>query len=256
MTLLTHVTDRPKHMKTVLAIILLAIAPTAVAQQGAVVYEETVKFQLDLPPEMQNAPIPREITGRKQLLFDGGVSLMKNLPSDEPAVEEGESGQGVFRIRMMGNRQDEEIYTDYDQGTRIEQRDFLGRKFLVSGEAPEPVWRLTDEQSEFLGYACRKALTTRDSLEVEAWFTPEIPVPAGPGQYGGLPGLILVLTQEDGQRSFVAKEVTLGEVTGLEPPGEGKKVTRAEFDKIVDEKMKEMGAERGPGGGIRIRIEN
>ena len=244
-------------MKSALILLLLALAPAALAQEGSVTYQETVKLRLELPPEMQNANIPRETSVQRQLLFNESEALIKTIAPEEPEQADLESESGGMRIRIMGARADEEIYTNYDQGLRIEKRDFLGRQFLVTGETPEPVWRLTDEQSQFLGYTCRKAVTTRDSIEVEAWFTPEIPVPAGPGMWGGLPGLILVLNEDEGQRSFVAKEVQFAALeTPIVPPTGGKEVTRAEFDKIVEDKMKEMGAERGRGGAFRIRIQN
>ncbi len=136
---------------------------------------------------------------------------------------------------------------DHDAGTSVERRDFLGRTFLIEGEREPLPWRLTDEQAEFLGYPCMKATLQRDSSTVEAWFTPQIPVSAGPEQYGGLPGLILVLSENDGRRTFVATEVSLdglGEDT-IEAPTEGRRVTQEEFDRIVAEKMEEMGGERG-----------
>ncbi|MBF1396963.1 GLPGLI family protein, partial [Porphyromonas sp.] len=37
----------------------------------------------------------------------------------------------------------------------------------------------------------------------EAWFTPSIPISAGPNFFGGLPGLILELHSMDGAHHFV-----------------------------------------------------
>jgi len=90
----------------------------------------------------------------------------------------------------------------------------------------------------------------KDSVKTVAWFTPSIPVSAGPGSYNNLPGLVLEVNVKDGDRIISATSVDehTGEMARLEKPKEGKKVTREEFDQIVDEKMKEMGAERGVSG--------
>jgi len=49
-------------------------------------------------------------------------------------------------------------------------------------------WKITKETDTILGYPVIKAI--RGVKEI-AWFTPNIPVPFGPGGQGGLPGLIL-----------------------------------------------------------------
>ena len=136
----------------------------------------------------------------------------------------------------------------------IQRREFLDRTFLVEG-AERPNWKLTDDVSEFLGYMCNRAVATIDTTLVEAWFTPEIPVPAGPDDYYGLPGLILVVTTDNGNRSYVATEVSLRPVSAesIAAPTEGRKVTQEEFDKIVAEKRKEMRAQRGNNREIMIR---
>lgn len=244
-------------MKMLLTTLLLLHPLVVLGQQGTVLYEETVKLDIELPPEMKHMAeqFPSQNTSLRHLFFDGAVSLMKNAPQEKQDVQL-ESESGGMRFRMMTNRPDDEIYTHFDAERRVEKRDFLGRTFLIEDGLPELAWRLTDERSEFLGYLCQKAVTTRDSVAVEAWFTPEIPVPAGPGPYGGLPGLILVLTEDEGRRTFVAREVSLEPLADgtIQVPSKGKEVTREEFEAVVEEKMKEMGAERGRRGAFQIRM--
>ena len=175
-------------MKTFVTALLLCLPLVALAQQGTVLYEETIRLEIELPPEAKHMEkqFPTENTARKHLYFDGAVSLMKPAPEEEKEDGQLEAESGGMRIRMVAQRMNEEIYTDFDAGTQVEQRDFLGRTFLIRDAPPELAWRLTEERSEFLGYLCQKAVTTvRDSIQVEAWFTPEIPVPAGPRRDGG-----------------------------------------------------------------------
>lgn len=222
-----------------------AVASVPHAQQGTVLYDVTVKMDFELPPEMaaMRDQFPSSRTFQRVLLFDESASLMRAAPKEEePASFE----SGGMRVMFRSNDEDV-LYTDHDAGTSVYKRDFLGRTFLVEG-TPDPLpWRLTDEQAEFLGYPCFKAVLQRDSTTAEAWFTPQIPVSAGPQHYGGLPGLILVLSENDGRRTFVATEVSLAELEdgAITAPTEGRRVPKEAYDQIVKEKMEEMGTERG-----------
>ena len=65
-------------------------------------------------------------------------------------------------------------------------------------------WEITNESKEIAGYNCFKAKgilkdITDDTKKfyVEAWFAPEIAFPVGPGNYAGLPGIIVYLVYEN-----------------------------------------------------------
>ncbi len=234
----------------------LIYTPMANAQEGTVTYEEVIKLNIELPPEVahMSADIPDSRTTTKLLYFNESAALMKNAP-EEAADDLNMSGEGGM-VRLQMRREENESFFDFEADRHIEKRDFMGRSFLIENDAPGLPWRLSSEQSEFLGYMCQKATAQVDSTTYEAWFTPEISVPAGPGE-GGLPGLILVLNIDDGQRSYVAKELSLEarEEGTIKPPKKGKKVSQEEFDKIVAEKMEEMEASSG-GNGFVIRMRH
>jgi GLPGLI family protein len=136
-------------------------------------------------------------------------------------------------------------YTNLGDESYVEVREFLGRTFRIPGERPAIAWKLTGEAASFLGYPVYQAIATQDSTTIEAWFTPEIPVPAGPAQYGGLPGLILTLAVDSNRVVYTAKAVDLTTaVESIKAPSEGSKVTRAEYDKIVAEKQEELSRSR------------
>jgi GLPGLI family protein len=241
-----------------LALCLLG-AVSATAQQGVVTYEEVTKMTINLPPEMEHmrAEIPDSQTSTKRLVFNESASLLKDMPAEDEQETDIHAGHGGAMIRFDQQRAEDETYFDFDEDRRVEKRAFMGRTFLITGDLSELPWRLTDERSEFLGYLSQKAVAENDSTVFEAWFTPEISVPTGPG-YGGLPGLILVLNIDDGQRSYVAKEISLEtiEADAITPPDKGKKVSQAEFDEIVAEKMKEMGGSSSGNGTFVIRMQH
>lgn len=216
---------------------------------GTVVYQETVKFDIELPPQMERMRdrIQDTRTANVVLLFDETRSLSQLAPEAESDSEE-EFDRGRRRFRMFSQRPDNATFVDFDNEAVIQRREFLDRVFLVEG-GERPMWKLTSDMSEFLGYMCHRAVATIDTTVVEAWFTPEIPVPAGPDEYYGLPGLILVLTTNNGNRSFVATDVSLRVIdpSVIAAPTEGRRVTSEEFEQIVEEKRKEMESMRGSG---------
>ena len=226
-------------------LVVLFFPLVALAQEGTVRYEVTTQREVELPPEMAHLAdqFPSVVTTERVLRFRGSTALTTDAPT--PASPEPQRGVVVRRP---------ETVTHVADGARLQQIEFLGRTFLVRDEAPRLAWRLTGEEGEFLGYPCQKAVATRDSATVEAWFTPQIPASVGPEAYGGLPGLILVVT--DGARTFAAQEVTLGPLSegALAAPDRGRAVTREEYARIVREKMDELGAETGAGGVRVIRM--
>jgi GLPGLI family protein len=119
-------------------------------------------------------------------------------------------------------------------------------------------WKVSAEQKQIAGFQCQKAVLQDTSRQVEAWFTTQIPVSVGPGEFADLPGLILELSMAGGDRTVVAEKVDLKPVEAkmIEKPTKGKSVTREEFNKIRDEKLKEMGAEPGGGGTMKVIIRN
>lgn len=136
-------------------------------------------------------------------------------------------------------------YTDLSDGSYVEVRDFLGRTFRIPEARPTYNWKLTGEQASFMGHPVMQAKAKVDSTTLEAWFTPDIPVSAGPAQYGGLPGLILTLTVDSNKVVYTATAIDLTTPIGdIKAPSDGSKVSRAEYDRIVKEKMDEMAKSR------------
>jgi len=94
---------------------------------------------------------------------------------------------------------------------------------------------------------------------ITAWYTPEIPINQGPGNYWGLPGLILEVN--DGRTAVLCNKIVLNpeEKVEIKEPTKGKEVNQEEYDKILSEKMKEMsdrfrgGNRRGGNGSGRTR---
>jgi len=92
---------------------------------------------------------------------------------------------------------------------------------------------------------------------ITAWYTPQIPINQGPGEYWGLPGLILEVSA--GNTVILCSKIVMnpGEKEEIKRPSKGKEVTQAEYAEIVKKKTEEMTEQfRGRGGRDGIRIRN
>lgn len=104
------------------------------------------------------------------------------------------------------------------------------------------------------------SFTENQNKEIVAWYTPEIPVSNGPGEYWGLPGLILEVSA--GNTAILCSKIIINpkDKIEIEAPKKGKVVSQEEYDEIMADKMKEMqerfrGGNRSRGGST-IRIRN
>ncbi|MBT8260174.1 MAG: GLPGLI family protein, partial [Bacteroidia bacterium] len=177
------------------------------------------------------------------------------------------------------------------------EQEFFGKQFLVIDQLEPLEWKLEGETKQIGQYLCMKATAikqvdnmdfmqmrrrpardekpeekSKDStktnnpldeievpkeIEVVAWYTPQIPVSQGPGEYWGLPGLILEINE--GRTTVLCSKIVLNpeEKEELKIPSKAKEVTKEEYNDIMQKKMKEMQemyrGRRGSGGGMRMR---
>ncbi len=83
-------------------------------------------------------------------------------------------------------------------------------------------------------------LETPKEIMITAWYTPQIPVNQGPGDYWGLPGLILEVNAN--RTTILCSKIVLNpdEKEELKVPVKGKEVTKQEYNDIMKNKIKEM----------------
>jgi GLPGLI family protein len=96
-------------------------------------------------------------------------------------------------------------------------------------------------------------------VTVTAWYTLDIPISQGPGEYWGLPGLILEVSE--GRTAILCSKITLNpkEKILIEAPKKGKEITQKEYQETMAKKALEMSEQfrgRGRSGGTRIMIRN
>jgi len=238
----------------------------AQSTEGVVTYTETIKMKIEVPEGMNEEEfrkmVPSEQKASKILVFNAQESLYSDAPDQAPggtdATFNSEGEDGNVRMDFKIQRPENYQYRDIANGKRIESTEFFGRFFLINEEPKRMKWKVSAGQKQLAGYLCQKAVLQDTSRQVEAWFTPQIPVSIGPGEFADLPGLILELSMNNGDRTIVAEKVELKTLDkkAIVKPTKGKAVTREEFTKIRDEKLKEMGASPGGGGTMKVIIRN
>ena len=175
----------------------------------------------------------------------------------------------------------------------LQDQEFFGKQFLISDSLAKINWKLGTETKQIGQYLCMKATATKpidefdwrsmrrkpksketkesevkkDSTsntvtedieipketQVTAWYTPQIPVSQGPGDFWGLPGLILEVNTD--KTTILCSKIIMNpqEKVQIKAPEKGTVVSRKEYNETVKKKMEEM---RSMYGGRRNNRRN
>jgi GLPGLI family protein len=238
--------------KIILSILAIGIGLYAFAQEaakeGEITYEETMKIEINFEgmTDRMREMMPSERKSKKILYFNEEASSYQSSKEEVDGTVPGAGHRGMG-MRFMMSSPDNKVYMNYKNNLKIEQREFMSRTFLIKGEPAKDNWKLTANQKMVLNYPCQEAVQITEKDTISAWFTPVIPVSAGPGNYVNLPGLVLEVNIYNGKRVITAQNIDLKAIDKklIAKPKKGKKVTNEEFEKIVAEKTKEMGEQGG-----------
>ena len=169
------------------------------------------------------------------------------------ASEQGTTDDGQYSWR---NRE-LQLYRNFEKKKKTEVEEMLGKTYIVEDSLRTPVWKIGNQIKDVAGYICMKA-ETEDPIKkqkITAWFAQDIPVPAGPERYNGLPGLILELSLNDGDVVIEATNVTFRKLTPDDlklPKLKGKKINDAAYDAMIRKHITDsMTARQNPYWSIR-----
>jgi len=215
------------------------------AQKGKVIYDQTQKMNIQvegLDDHIKNV-LPSMSETTKELSYDQSVSLYQDITEEklhEFTSDHDHMGNGAM-VQVKTRASQERTYFDHSENIRIDQKEIMGKLFLIETDVEKPKWKMLNEQKDILGYACMKAGAQKnDSVYIEAWFTPQIQVFAGPEEFFGLPGLILEINENDGEKVIKARKIDLESEVIITKPEKGDKVSQEKFNKIREQKIKEM----------------
>ncbi|MGS2764040.1 GLPGLI family protein [Sinomicrobium sp. M5D2P9] len=262
--------------------------------QGKAIYESKTNVDMDfegmdMPEEAKKRMMERMKQNLEKtfiLDFNRTESLYKEEEQlERPVAERGVMGMAVFAGPGGGGI----YYKDVKNSTYCNQVEVFGKIFRVKDSLPGLQWKLENETRKIGEYTCYKAMAIRkvslsefsvrpakrnkrekpaDSHEepsgaadreivITAWYAPEIPINLGPGEYWGLPGLILEVSTERTTITCSRIVLNLQDKEKIEAPKKGKEVSQSEFDEIMRKKMEEIkemhrgeGRNRGDGGRV------
>ncbi len=249
-----------------LATILLANIGFAQKQEGVITFESkinmhrTIKFGGDNAEQMK-AMMPEYRTSKMVLYFNENESLYKAPEAKEEDDENQDINGGGNGVRMKFNTPKNEIYVNTAQSKKIELNDMFGKKFLIEDSLKTPKWKIETDIKKVAGFDCMKATlktTGEKPQNIVAWFTSDISCASGPN-YVGLPGMILEINIDEGLQAYTAQSIDFRKLKSdeLKAPSGGKKVSQAEYKKIREDRLKELGMPaNGGGGAIKMIIKN
>tara|TARA_B100000768_G_scaffold43828_1_gene42597 strand:- start:7124 stop:7960 length:837 start_codon:yes stop_codon:yes gene_type:complete len=221
------------------------------------------------------------------LNFDREASTYK----EEEVLEApgGQGGFGKWGSSFSAGMQ----YKNIKSQQYLQDQEFFGKQFLITDSLSKLDWKLGTETKQIGQYLCMKATAIKtvdefdwrsmrrkpkskevkegevqkDStatsvsedieipkqIEVTAWYTPQIPVSQGPGDFWGLPGLILEVNTD--KTTILCSKIIMNpqQKVQIKAPEKGDVVSRQEYNETVKKKMEEM---RSMYGGRRNKRRN
>lgn len=229
---------------------LSALYTKAQVTEGKIIYERKVNMHRRMTDESMKNMVPEFSTNKAQLLFSGDESLFKDLPEEQDVRDNAGNDDNRVIVKIGGG--DNETYKNFALEKLIELRELGPKKYIIEDTLHKTGWKLEEETKTIIGHVCKKATgKSAQGSSLVAWYAEDIQTSSGPEQFGGLPGAILELNVNDAEIVFTALQVETKDFNKsmVKAPTGAKKITRKEFQKMMDD---QFGS--NPGGGPVIRI--
>ena len=252
----------------IVSTLLLITKVNAQEFQGEATYKSKRKVDIKLDSTQVNSEMHQQMMEMLKKQFEKTYILSFN--KEESLYKEEESlappqPQGGFVV-MVSSGGSDLLYKNIKEKRYANQNESFSKLFLIKDDLKDIEWKLESDSKNIGEYTCFKATTTREVEDVEsgisfngdkdlstadkepkmkvititAWYTPQIPVSAGPGNYHGLPGLILEVN--DGSETVICSKIVINpkNATDILEPAKGKELTQDAYDQIMEKKLKEM----------------
>jgi len=243
----------------------LAIVLLLIAASGNITAQDfkggTVKYQLITRYDFSGrddprwkdfvANLPKETKHMKALYFTNEKALYEDDPAQSEAQPPGLRRALHFMSRGKPPKPElTKVFYDFGKKELINQLHFMTRDFIVFDQIKKTAWKLNNKKIKIQDHICFGAELIMDGDTVIAWFSPNIPISAGPDKYYGLPGLILAV-EINGETKYLAISIDLTPPIDekLSIPEDGSEVTKEEFDEIIKEKIQEFKETKRHGHG-------
>ncbi len=249
--------------------------------QGVATYKTKRSVALKLDSTQMNLDTQKQmiemLKKRFQKTFKLSFNKQASVYKEDESLAPPQVGRTTLKVMMIGSNGGGDIlYKNTKNNTFSDQKDVLGKIFLVKDKLKPYDWKLESGTKNIGEYTCYKATFTREvevlssisfsgsskvkgkttdrqmeTQTVTAWYTPQIPVNNGPENYYGLPGLILEINT--GEQQIVCSKIVLNpkDKIDIKEPTKGKIIDQAEYEEIMEKKRKEMMERYAPKNGGR-----
>lgn len=267
-------------------VILFSIGVMAQDFQGVATYKTQRKFDVKLDSAQMGSDMHERMLIMLKTQFEKTYTLNFNketsIYKEEEQLEAPEAQ--VMRMMVVTTGGSDVYYRNIKEGRYTSQSEVFGKVFLIKDRIQKLNWILGKETKKIGVYTCYKATmkqmvevvesgisvngdknlnaNTEETLEMKtielvAWFTPQIPINSGPAKYHGLPGLILEVN--DGQETIICSKIVLNpknEVV-IKEPVKGKEITQKKYEAVLEKKQQEEQdryEHRREGDGHRVEV--
>lgn len=259
--------------------LLLTATLTLSAQefQGMAVYESKQSLKdMKIESKDMNDEMMKNIMERMKKQFEKTFILNFNkyesVYQEEQKLEAPSKGISISMASIGGS---EITYKDVKNKLSLVEEEIFDKPFLVIDSLKVFQWELQSETKKIGDYTCYKAMSIKkvtqedlDNYEKEkvkqdaaktafftvsepkekittVWYTPEIPVSHGPGEFWGLPGLIMEASFDD--TVLLCSKIILQPKNKIQikKPKKGKRVTKKEYDSLMEKQLEKMTDENG-----------
>ncbi len=274
-----------KIIGTALFVLLFTGIGYAQDFQGRATYKSKRQMNIQFDSTQVNSEMQKQMMAMMKKQFERTYILSFNkeasIYKQEESLESPQPSAGGIQIIIAGSGEADILYKNTKEERYVNQNEMFGKSFLIKDKLEKLDWIMGSETKNIGEYTCYKATMKReveahririneedsdDDVELEmeeititAWYTPQIPVNNGPGNYYGLPGLILEVN--DGSETVICSKIVMNpkEKSEIKEPTKGKEVTQEEYDAVLEKKMEEMESHhendrRGDGHSMSIRI--
>lgn len=225
-----------------LSIILFSLSLQSQNISGIVEYKASLnykKYQNDQMKLLEGKPEFAELIKMTlkatrdiyyKLIFDENTSYYNHIEALKT-----DNAKGLNRTKVLAGSG--EFYTSI-KSKKIQSTNSYFNGWLIEQEQMK--WELLNEQKTISGYSCYKAIANRklisssgeENIEIIAWYTTDIPIPYGPRNYSGLPGLIIKLEES---RGLIIEMTKIKETNVKVKKPEGKPISDRDFQQKIKE---------------------
>jgi len=259
-----------KNTVTLITAILFTCTLFSQNFQGKATYKSKRKIDIKLDSTQVDTGMHGKMMEMLKKQFE--KTFVLTFDKDESVYKEDEKlgkpqGPSNMEMVMINTGGSDILYKNTKENRFTNQNDVFGKIFLIKDSLEKLDWKLEGETKNIGEYTCYKATLKREvevfessisfngdkdlddakktapkmkEITITAWYTPKIPVNNGPGNYHGLPGLILEVN--DGTETVICSKIVMNSKNNitLKEPNNGKVVSQEKFETIIDKKMKEM----------------